>query len=291
MRLEHLVITRFNLGVAYAPAGLWLEDAWLERRLPPFERYAAPSVAAQTAPTRWLVLCDSASPAWLRERLTSAPGATPVWIDQPHTVEAVRAAIGEHVEPGATHLLTTRLDSDDALAADHCERLRRRAPAVSAPRFLNFPLGFVLDTASRRLHLCFWPSGPFLSHLEPLGAAPPLTGLRVALNFAAFVAPVQQIAAPPMWLQAVHGANIESEVRGARWPRRERPGRFAAVVDAESLDTSGRWADAVRSGPRYLWRLRPWLGHVRRQGRAWSATPPPGMTAEEARRIGAAAAA
>lgn len=274
LRLAHLIVTRFNLGVAYAPPGLWLERAWLERRLEPFEAYSVPSVGAQTTPTTWLVVCDAASPPWLRERIAGYAGVTPVWLEQPHTVDTLRAAVAEHVEPGSTHLLTSRLDSDDALGADYAARLRSACRPGRAAHFLSFPLGWVLEQSRRRLYLAFWPSGPFLNHLEPLGPEPPLTAYRTALNFAAFAAPVRQLRAPPMWLQAVHDLNVESEVRGVRWPARTIPRRFAALPAAGALDDEQRFTELARGLPGYARELAPTLGRVLTQGRAWSATKP-----------------
>lgn len=275
MVLAHLIVTRFNLGVAYAPQGLWLDDAWLEGRLAPFAGFTVPSVLAQTTPTTWLVVCDAASPAWLRERMATFGGVTPVWLEQPHTVESLRRAIGEHVPDGATHLLTSRLDSDDALAGDYCARLRAACRPVAAPVFLNFPFGYVFEESRRRLYLAFWPSGAFLNHLEPVGEDPPLTGYRTALNFAAFAAPVRQLGVRPMWLQSVTDVNIESDVRGVRWPLRELPARFAAAAPGgRALDARGATAELVRGLPGYARELAPTLGRVLTQGRAWSGTMP-----------------
>ena len=65
----HLVLTRFNTAVGYAPSAKRLDSAWLRTRLAMFERYCLPSMAAQRgAAFQWIVFCDAKSPEWFREQ-------------------------------------------------------------------------------------------------------------------------------------------------------------------------------------------------------------------------------
>src|ERR1700676_2294534 len=90
-QLTHLLLTRFNTAVNFAPFAKRLETSWLIARLELFERYCLPSVAGQRgAEFRWLIFFDAASPGWFKEKIsTFEPLVKPIYIDGPATDEVI----------------------------------------------------------------------------------------------------------------------------------------------------------------------------------------------------------
>ncbi len=217
----------------------------------------------QTAPHTWVVAVDARTPGTIVDRLRRYP-LTVMPMDLPHTVESLGLRLAETIPPGAaTHLLTTRLDSDDALSAEHLARLQRAARAEDTPHFLNLPHGAMW--CDGRLYACADPASPFISHVEPLAEGrPPLTAYRVAHVWAGRVAPVRQVwTARPMWLQLIGSQNEVSLLDGVRSPCARVPRGFRDHPALARLDTRGRWRELAASAPRYAMRhrraLRPLL--------------------------------
>jgi len=247
VRVRHVVITRLNLALDFAAGRERLDPGWLEARLGPFERFCHPSMLVQRAPHDWLVLVDAQTPTAIRARLDALPGFVTVALTQPHTAQALGAALGDHVDlGGATHLMTTRLDSDDALGDRHLEIIQRHARALSAPEFLNVPVGY--RTHAGRHFACVDPANPFLSLVEPLdGRAPPRTAYCVAHPAAATVAPVRQVWTRPLWLQVIHDDNEVSALTGLRRPWGGVPHHFRAQPQSARATARDGARDLVRS--------------------------------------------
>src|SRR5690606_38117903 len=137
--------TRLGIGV-YDPA-------WFDYRLTLFETIAAPSVAAQTSPEfTWLLVVDRRMPAAARQRLDRAVAGLPQAVVLPVEFKTdfrptvVRWCRERADQAGASNVLTTRLDDDDALRVDALERLQSETEefARTSPHryaVLSFNLG------------------------------------------------------------------------------------------------------------------------------------------------------
>lgn len=220
---EHVVVTRFNLDLAFAshpPDDL----AWLEQRWAPFLRHCLPSMAAQRAPHRWIVLLHEETPGAFRDRFARLGHCEAVYLAPPHDVAGVGDAVRSVLSPGwAGRLVTTRLDADDGLHPACLREVRRASARIGAPGFVNLPVG--LQRAGGSLRWLVDRANPFLSHVEDIGEGEsPQTAYRVAHEWAARVAPVTQLWRPPRWLQVVHGANEISRSAGYRRPLPWSPG-------------------------------------------------------------------
>lgn len=259
----HLVITRFNLELDFARGRDRLDPGWLAARLEPFVALCHPSMRRQDAEHRWLVLLDAATPPGFVDELRSLGGLEALALDSPHGLDGLRRAVRDALGPGFRgQLITTRLDSDDALADGHLAALQAAARPAPEPYFLNFPLGHIWHR--RRLYACLDPASPFVSHVEQVGAGTPLTAYRVAHVWAQRVAPVRQLWGPSMWAQLIADHNEVSGLDGVRSPRRSPPRGLARHSAFAELDTSGRLAELARTLPRYVLRHRSRARYFRR---------------------------
>jgi hypothetical protein len=225
-QLTHLLLTRFNTAVKFAPHSLKrLETDWLVARLGLFEQYCLPSVAGQVGVEfRWLVFCDAESPGWFKEKMaTFEPLVKPIYVDGPATDEVI---VGKVVQTGlvsSPYLVTTRLDNDDAISTDHLASVQS-AFCRQDREFITFPFG--LQSFRGHLYNVYWPSNPFLSLIEKVGDDGQVTTVFcVYHDLVSQRNKVRKVMRSHQWLQVLHGSNFSNVLRG--WPRlssRSHPG-------------------------------------------------------------------
>jgi hypothetical protein len=189
-------------------------------RLALFERWPLRSVRGQSrAPDGWLLFVDSDTEANYLDDLAElvSGDATIIEVSGPLTDDRIGRYVAAHLAGHSGLLITTRLDSDDALASTYVARIH--AVAESGWRgFVNPRVGFQLvgDTV-----LKLWDSsGPFMSYLEDLDpASMPRTVLSIEHYQAHRAGPVKQLGGGAAWLQVVHGRNLANSAAGVRWSR------------------------------------------------------------------------
>lgn len=212
---DHVILTRFSVTfTAQQPAP---DDAWLRYRLAFFIEACLASMARQSeSHFDWLVFLDERTPQWLRDEMSalSADGLfEPVCIRGPFSVTTVRAAIEERAT--APYLITTRLDSDDALGVRFVERVQAEFAGQDG-LYVNALRGVQLDR-SGRVYLYDYTSNPFISYIERRRAASPRTVFQDGRHGAARLhGPLLNLCVEPLWLQVVHGSNLANSVRGPR---------------------------------------------------------------------------
>ncbi|WP_071799312.1 glycosyltransferase [Natronohydrobacter thiooxidans] len=170
MRMQVIIVIRFSYvaeggfrlsrdGLDAARATLYAPDR-LERRFRLFEALTLPSLLGQTDPDFTLaVLVGTDFPASARSRLAQliAPlrdahiVALPPYNNYRSTKDALQAC----TRPEATHILSLRLDDDDALGRDVVEAQKRIAPTVAAagpadaPAVVCFNNGLFLELSEQ----------------------------------------------------------------------------------------------------------------------------------------------
>jgi hypothetical protein len=233
----HLVLTRFNTAVGYAPSAQRLELDWLKARLIPFEQYCLPSITRQKgADFCWIIFLDAESPTWFKERIESiGPIVKVIYIDGPLTDEIIASSIAAVGLVSSPYLVTTRVDSDDALADDHLARVQK-AFRHQDREFLVFPFG--VQSFRDHLYNAYWPSNPFLSLIEKVYPGNRFTTVNCVRHDCVHeTGLVRTIAtSSPQWLQIIHSKNSLSVLRGVprlqsgshpsfdvRWPNSKNP--------------------------------------------------------------------
>lgn len=227
--LDHVILTRFNLPTGGVEGLVRAREGWLQERIDLFERYCAPSVAAQRgADVTWIVYLDPASPRWLLDRM--APYADrgllhPV-LREVVGVAELREDLAAIVPRTSDVLLTTNLDNDDGLAVDFCARLA--AVATDHPRVAIYATrGLVLSDDG--LFLLRDRHNAFCSVRESWDD--PVTSWSEYHNELHRVMPVVELDGPPAWLQVVHGGNVSNRVRGRLVAPTAHRARFAVPLD------------------------------------------------------------
>lgn len=133
----------------------------LETRFDLFDRFALPSLKAQTdTGFETVFLVGEALPDWARDRLrgliAGLRGAMIVALPPMPHYQATQAAFGMVPDDGCTHLTSFRLDDDDAMDVGHVARLRRMAEAMlgavdpTKPFCIGHNRGLFLDLSGPR---------------------------------------------------------------------------------------------------------------------------------------------
>lgn len=143
--MRHFVLTRS----VYDPAQC--DPAMVERRLALFRAVTVPSIAAQSIEATWVLAVHRDDP-FLAERVAAAEstGAPVMTVEMPSATGRVATAIApydSHWDLPDGMKLTTRLDDDDGLTADHFARLDMAVRGSPGRRAFVFPYGVRLSDA------------------------------------------------------------------------------------------------------------------------------------------------
>ena len=281
---EHVILTRFS--VRFTADQPPQQDEWLAYRLSFFTEATLASIRAQSMlPTAWLVFLDDQAPDWLRDEMSALAEdnrfLVPVYVPGPFTPASARDAIAG-LPLTAGHLVTTRLDSDDALGIRFVEKVgahaREQLAAGLSPDglYLNATRGLQLDRRGMVFQLDY-SSNAFISYLERRDpGTPPRTVLQDGRHAnARDHAPVLAFQDEPLWLQIVHGSNLANSITGRRVANSRLPRSFAIELPyGADVGTMTLARQTLAEDARRLrrWVSEPWLikeymaGRVERLG-------------------------
>ena len=212
---HHYLITRFDVATDYGGRS-HPGEAWLRRRIDLFDTFTLPSVRAQTTDEfTWLVFFAPDPPPFLArsiEEWDRWPTFVPCYVPAMNTGREAREAITANVGPGASHLITTRLDNDDAFCRGYLESVQS-AFAGQDLVFVNCRSGVVLDTRRHVFSLVNRRANQFVSCIERFGDE--LTTV-MATDHSALpsVASVIELDTPESWLHVEHGDNASNRPTG-----------------------------------------------------------------------------
>jgi hypothetical protein len=224
---DHVILTRFS--VRMFPDTVFTDD-WLAYRWGLFRDALMASLGRQSVDTfTWLVFFDAQSPDWLRDLVaeTGTGRFTPIWHDGPWVHEPIRSAVD--AVTSRPYLITTRIDSDDAVSRYFVEDVQSRF-AEQESQYVNLMHGVQIDRSTQLFGAHFAENG-FISYIEKrIPDEPPRTVFWcMAHEESSNFAPVLNVVGPPRWMQVIHGSNVANSVRGLR----ARPEPFALDFDVD----------------------------------------------------------
>ncbi len=256
---DHVLLTRFS--AVLVPDAPPPDPEWLWYRLQFFYDVTWPSVRSQT--TRdfdWVVLLDDRCEDDFRTNVEElAEGTfTPLWSHETFRRSSFAWPVAELTRgSGATHLITTRIDSDDAMSVDFMAAVQDEF-AGQPSLFVNFTRGIQLDRAGG-VYLSDTTSSPFLSYIEERHEGPPETVYVTKHARARQHAPVLEVRAPVRWAQVVHDLNVSNIVNGTRTDPAVVADRFRITLPGASAVSAAELRSARVEQARRLARL--WAAH------------------------------
>ncbi len=208
MTFTHFILTRYALRIDGKPPK---QPKWYNHRKRVFEQFCLSSILKQSQPNFvWLVFTHPDDRDVMNvlddarrhcRQLVIVPTTEP-WDNFNDTM---RAACLAHLIPGSTHIITTRLDNDDAIASDFVALVQSKFEGLPERRFVNFDVGQNYDTQSGRTIPHPHPCNMFISCIEPLDQFRGV--LTWEHNSTEGIAHVIRIAEPGRWTHVVHPYN------------------------------------------------------------------------------------
>ncbi len=226
MNFKHIILMRFNLRMpGYEKSS---DPDWLERRMDLFEKRMLPSLEGQTC--RNFKVCplldadfvpkslDYRISKWYSDicypiYLNSGWAVDDCMYDNPALKNLCQNTVEFFLQGNEDYLITTRMDSDDAVHRDFVKILQEEARPDTL-EFLNYPLGWALkdgmvyqDGGNRNM---------FITLVEPLVKDKPVNTVHCVWHKKAMeFAPIRQIGMDKRyWLRGIHDENRSSKLRG-----------------------------------------------------------------------------
>lgn len=223
---DHVILTRFNVRFGGIEA---MGDDWLAYRWAFFRDALASALARQTVRDfRWLVFFDIDTPLWLREEADALGEGLfePTYVSgwSPEVAQQAAAAVSS-----APFLITTRIDSDDAVATAFIADVQSQFDRQES-LYVNLLCGVQVERTGE-LYRYDEPSNPFISYIERrvAGELPRTVFFSLRHGWSRHYAALLNVVGSPRWMQIIHGTNLANGVRGLR----VRPEPFEAAFDLE----------------------------------------------------------
>lgn len=222
---QHFIITRFNLKnetwLVDKNKHQVLDESWLKKRYQLFDRFCYSSMINQSEKNfTWLVYFDSDTPDFYKKKNKSYSARfvsfKAIYKDSfTHFVKDLKADITCFLKPNTTHIITSRLDNDDAFHEDVIKIIQKQFNYQNSS-IVDLQKGLCLQIAPNyRLFEANIISGPFLSLIEK----------RVAGDFNTVISRAHkdwrdnleliEMNSQPLWLQVIHKNNLANTLIGS----------------------------------------------------------------------------
>lgn len=225
-QFRHYIITVFNMSV-YDPASAFFNqaDRWTEHRIKLFAAFTLPSVMGQTCQNfTWLLLVDNRTPQVYKQMLESINYANLkiiytqcAHVDHGHICETIR----QNIEPGDYDLITTELDSDDAIHKDAVKTIQYWYAPRPEPWLIVLPHGMILDLPNMQLFIM-----EYQYHVPTLVENSQKADIVYYWDNSKIPVKVKDyIFDAPYWLQVIHSLNAGNtmESTDSRHIHKEQP--------------------------------------------------------------------
>jgi hypothetical protein len=210
VKFKHYIFSRVNCAfvgderglrrVSQRIKGCRFNSDWLSERCELLETYTLPSIKSQTVKDfEFVLLAHTSTPVEFKKRLESY--GTVVYGRLPPR-ELIPEYVKSHTD--TPWVITSNLDSDDAISVDFVETLHREA--VQNTEFLNFPRGFKYDVSSNKFYGVMSRKNPYGSFVEKTCN---VKGIHAVVHgkYDEY-ATIRQIGQGGYWIQVCHGNNL-----------------------------------------------------------------------------------
>ncbi|MEQ8999885.1 MAG: glycosyltransferase [Coleofasciculus sp. B1-GNL1-01] len=212
---KHFIITRMNVDWNLSRHRHDRNSYdFLIHRFNLFESICYPSVLSQKNKNfTWLILFDAALPIGFKQKVesycsnSSTIKIIPVYIQSKTTLlNTVREIIQQNISSETPYLITTSIDSDDAISQNFVSLIQENFNNQDF-EFINFPFGYLYRIKEQNLYLREWLTSPFYTLVENVN------NFKTVLQYGHTVIKNhknRQIITKPVWLMIAHGENVRT---------------------------------------------------------------------------------
>lgn len=233
VKYQHFLLTRFNLLFRRSDRKNWAEVVeqksrrchnnghWLEKRMELFELYCVPSVKGQTNQDfKWAVLINEETPHSFIEALATTLPDNATIINgkgHPHDYELAAHYMKTFVDEDTDMVISTSLDSDDAISRKFLEVVRKEAEKEAKRCYIDLVKGVVV-AHHRGFQYVGEREGRTVSHFRSL--VEPADNIKsvyaVSHGESHKDAPVVSVVTDERWLEVIHGDNASNRFKRKR---------------------------------------------------------------------------
>ena len=233
MKFQHDLITRFNITVKFEcprrdgdkPENPSLDPEYLKARFDLFEAYTVPSVAHQTKKDfSWIVLFHRDTPDVFKKRIEAIKSRCenfiPLYLDDEqslHFVSVMDDFIAQHC--WGDHVLTSRLDNDDAISTDYIEAVQSCVQNHGPGTYIiSMEYGLQYDVKMKLAYRYLYRANHFLSMLTPLSAEKKTVYSFNHAFLDTYDIDVQYIQGThAYWAEIIHASNYSNDLALYPW--------------------------------------------------------------------------
>ncbi len=229
---QHFLITRFNLKLkewqTTKQGESVVSEIWLTHRFELFKTYCLPSVKQQTNQNfKWLVCFDSETPAIFKNEIDliakSYSNFKPLYIDGfTEALTTISKVINSYLTVSDIHIITTRLDNDDALHKTFIDTIQESFKAQDS-YIIDVCNGFQYIPGKKQdvVRVMTMKFNPFLSYVERTYSFQTILS-RPHLDWSD--TEHIRLMTEPLWMQIIHDENITN----AEKPHYPETNRFSS---------------------------------------------------------------
>lgn len=222
-KVQHFVITRFNILGVGGNSEKALSSSWLEHRYHLFQEFCIPSMKTQSVQDfSWFVLFDPRTDKGYLDKVISDEVIQPIFASKlPSALNQIKSFIHEDTDV----LISSRLDNDDAIMSEYIKISREFSMAIynqkevlSLPYVINFRSGWELAVSENKLFSRDYPNNHFQSMISAK-KSDQNPDFSMIINYHHSHVhkqfnTVNVVNHIPMWLIVVHDQNVGNTIKG-----------------------------------------------------------------------------
>lgn len=255
MTIRHFVLTRHAIAHKGSPPSA----DWVRARRALLSAVTANSLKHQSSQAfEWLVFVDVSLAEGEADYLAQQVGGTLNW--------RVVAVSSEEVQDGnafwgralgafrdTDRLVTTRVDSDDAVHPEFIETVAKIAAGVAAPTSVDLVRGAYVDSTVGIPLTRPYRASPFQSLVEVVSASSPLQTVMAHPHpdLPQFFTYLPVDTRYPMWFVSVHGGNIANRAYGRPRPAAVVPLHLRAPLGVRDSTRFEQWRYGLQVAKEY----------------------------------------
>lgn len=228
---KHFILTHFNLKLFEEGERCFIvdknnkstqQDEWMEERIRLFDKYCFPSVQKQSNKNfKWLILFDEDTPEKYKDifktyhnRCSNLEAIYLPPCSREELYKKVSPVLKTFLKEDNEYIITTNLDNDDTLNQDFVEKTQQQFISCPKETLYRFIYGYQYFEDINYMMKMRYPHNHFLtlsSKIIPNTDIKPVTHYKHAS--AHRILPYVDIKTNPMWIEIVHGTNVNNSLR------------------------------------------------------------------------------
>lgn len=230
VKFKHFILTHFNLKLSEEGERCFVLDKnqnstqnenWMNERIRLFDKYCFPSIANQKNKNFiWLVFFDQDTPDKYKEIFETYHqkfnNCVPVYLGpsgRENLYQKVSPILKSYLNADDEYIITTNIDNDDNFHEDIVENIQKEFVANPKETLYRFIYGYQYFENMNFMMKMRYPHNHFLTLASKITEADIKPITHYGHTRAHRTLPHVDINTTPMWIEIVHGSNVNNSLR------------------------------------------------------------------------------